>query len=78
MSQVLIATKGRNEATILPKLSDEEVKSFNSIADAIRYVHNKYPTASNGSIAKLLTNYHTKPIRPQHVYNVLHQVLKGK
>ncbi len=76
MTQVLIATKGRSNTQVLPDLTDAEVKKFTSIADAIRYVSKKYPEASNGSIAKLLSKYHTKDIRPQHVYNVKNQILK--
>ena len=78
MTQLLIATKGRASTVELPELTKEEVLGFQSIADAIRYLVTKHPEASNGSIAKLLSNYHSKTVRPQWVYNVRHQELKRK
>lgn len=78
MSQLLIATKQRSASVSLPDLSKEEVQQFVSIADAIRYLIKKYPEASNGSIARLVSKYHTKEVRVQWVYNVRHQILKSK
>ena len=76
---LMIKTNRQKAQTTLPDLTDDEIKKFNSIADAIRYVSKKYPDASNGSIAKLLSKYHPNGnVRPQHVYNVLHQIIKRK
>lgn len=78
MTNLMIKSKGRSESIVLPDLTAEEINKFNSMADAIRYVSKKYPKASCGSIANLLSKYHDKKVRPQHVYNVQHQILKTK
>ena len=69
---MLIQTKARSNSTVLPDLTKEEIEKFESIADAIRYIKKKHPEASYGSIAKLVSKYHTKEVKTQWVYNVLH------
>jgi hypothetical protein len=71
-------TKTHNRTIDVKILTDEELKKCTSVSDAIRKCHQKDPKLSNGTIAKFLSQHRTKPIRPQHVYNVLHTELKRK
>ena len=73
MAQLLITTKGRITNVVLPDLTEEEVLSFSSIAEAILYVHTQHPKANNRSIADLVSKYHTKEISTNWVYNVLNK-----
>ena len=75
---IMIKTKGRSKTEDVTILTDAELQSCESIADAIRKCVKKDPTLSNGTIAKFLSKHHTKDVRPQWVYNVRNQHLKRK
>lgn len=78
MTQILIATKGRATTQDVEILTEAEIKKCTSMADAIRACVAKDPQLSNGTIARFLSKYHTKDVRPQWVYNVRNQELKRK
>lgn len=75
---VMIKTQARSVTEDKVLLTDAEIEGCVSIADAIRKCSAKHPKVSNGTIARFLSKHHTKPIRVQHVYNVLHTTLKRK
>lgn len=75
---IMIKTKGRSTTIDKDILTDDQLKSVESMADAIRLCIKVDPNASNGTIARFLSKHHTKKVPPQWIYNVRHQQLKRK
>lgn len=73
---VMIQSKARSISEDKVLLTDAEIESCVSVADAIRKCIKKHPNVSNGTIARFISKHHNKEVRVQWVYNVRNQKLK--
>ena len=69
-------TKSKSSSVDVDILTEAELQKCDSLSDAIRKCHAKNKDYSYGTIARFLSKHRTKPVRTQHVYNVINTQLK--
>jgi len=69
---------GSSNRTVRTLLTKEEIVACSNTSEAIRLCKARHPDASNGEIAKFLSRYQEKDMRPQQVFNTLNYIRKTK